>query len=149
MMKERLMAIFIGLIMIFSVAGFALMSIRWDNSGNTPVNVPSIVHTALTNEQLISLFRSGKTLMQYHYPVNCSSCSEVTSALEDFVSNMNESVLLEEFPIESNGTALLRMVSSSGEISDLSGDKMNQTMLLDTFCSISYVQTQECLLRNI
>ncbi len=149
MRKEHAMAIFIGLLMVLSVAGFAISGIRF-NPASKPADVPTIVNQLLSKEQFRSILLSGKTIIQYHYPMNCSACSETGQALEEFANSKAESLVLEEFSIQSNETLKFQMVSPTGEIKDLSGEALiNQTVLLDSFCKISYVQTKECLLREI
>ena len=150
-MKERAIAIFFGLIMVSSVMGYAIMSLNFGSATNQQVSVPSIVMKEMTRDEKLTVWKSGKTLIQYHYPLNCTSCDGVRAELEIFARDMNASLALEEFAIQDNETAVFKMISPTGEMKDeeLAGLPVNQTMLLDNFCTISYVQTKECLLRGI
>ena len=150
MMKERAMAIFIGLIMIFSVAGFSLMSIRWgSNTGNTPVDVPSVIDKALTKDEFRSILLSGKTIIQNHYLIDCADCGATNAALEGFAKDMAGFVVLEQFSVQFQNETKLQVVSSDGRITELGNGTINQDSLLDTICAVSYVQPKQCLLRGI
>jgi len=150
MMKERAMAIFIGLIMVFSVAGFAIMSVSWgNNSGNTPVDVPSIIDKALTRDEFRSVLLSGKTIIQNHYLVGCTDCGATNALLGNFTQGMEGFVVLEQFGVQFQNETKLQMVSSDGKITELDSALLNESSLLDTVCSVSYVQPKLCLLRGI
>ena len=65
MWQQRFMAIFIGVIMVASVAGFALIS--QPPSGPKEVVVPDVIEHELTPDERVSILRTGKTLIEYYY----------------------------------------------------------------------------------
>jgi hypothetical protein len=142
------MAIFVGFIMISSVAGFAIMSVDFNSDAGTSASVPNIVKRAMTTQERLSVFKAGKVLVQFHYPMNCTSCASDITTVESFVSSKQANIALEEYAVQDNETLVLRMISPSGAIQDLQGG-LTEDSLLDSFCGITYVQTKECLLRGI
>jgi len=149
-MKERAMAIFIGLLMIFSVAGFAIMGINFGggNSGQQ-VQTPSVVDRALTRDEFRSVLMSGKTIIQNHYIVGCTDCDATSSLLAGFAQQMEGFIVLEQFGVQFQNETRLQVVSSDGKITELNSSALSQDSLLDTICSVSYVQPKQCLLRDI
>jgi len=158
MMKERMMAIVIGGLMLFSVVGFALMGLgRFTDTGNGAVEVPIIMNEYLSGEQMSSILRSGRVLIRDVYTAGCTECSSNDAALEIFVNSFNGIVILEEVMIEPENTTVVddkgyvkfEMISPTGEIIDLGDKEISQESLTDMFCDISAVQPRECLLRDI
>jgi hypothetical protein len=156
MMKERMMAIVIGGLMLFSVAGFALMGMgRFIDNG--PVQVPNIMNEYLSGEQVSSILRSGRVLIRDVYTKNCSDCITRDITLEIFVNSFPGLVVLEEMMIEpDNATAVdgrgyvkFEMLSPTGEIIELDENNITQEGLTEMFCDISAVQPRECLLMDI
>lgn len=158
MMKERMMAILIGGLMLFSVAGFALMGIgRFVDDGNEPIQVPNVMNEYLSGEQVSSILRGGKVLIRDVYAKNCSDCASRDITLELFVNSFPGLLVLEEAAIEpdnatfvdSNGYVKFQMISPTGEVIDLGDKNITQEDLTDMFCDISAIQPKECLLRDI
>jgi len=158
MMKERMMAIIIGGLMLFSVAGFAFMGLgRFTDTGNGPVEVPIIMNEYLSGEQVSSILRSGRVLIRDVYTTDCTECSSNDAALEIFANSFNGIVILEEVVIEPDNTTVVddkgyvkfEMISPTGEIIELGNKEISQESLTDMFCDISAVQPKECLLRDI
>jgi hypothetical protein len=158
MMKERMMAILIGGLMLFSVAGFALMGIgRFVDDGDEPVQVPNVMNEYLSGEQVSSILRSGKVLIRDVYISNCSDCASKDVTLELFVNSFPGLLVLEEAAIEpdnttfvdSSGYVKFQMISPTGEVIDLGDKNITQEALTDMFCDISAIQPKECLLMDI
>lgn len=145
-MKERAMAVFIGLIMVFSIAGFAIESAMHSVNRNTLPEIPTIVTKRLSQDEIVSVLRSGRVLIENFYPENCSECLERNTELEAFANQLDGFVVLES--VKSNET-VLQMIGMDGKILNLSDKEINQSYLLDTFCKIAIAQPQECLLREI
>ena len=148
MMKERAMAFLIGLIMIFSVIGFAFSSaVFFFSSGKKPLpEIPTIVTKKLKPDEILVVLQTGKVLIEDFYPENCSKCLERNAELEKFANSFDGFVVLEK--VVANET-LLQMIGAGGEIIDLSNKEINRTVLLDNFCKIAMLQPQECLLKEI
>jgi hypothetical protein len=158
MMKERLAAIVIGSIMLFSVAGFALNGLSgFVNPGNQPVEVPTVIENHLTSEQVLSILRSGRVLIRNVYTSECSVCPTNNVDLEIFANRFSGFVVLEKALVEpdnftvpdQDGYVKLEMVSPTGEILDLRDAEKDVEGLTDMFCDISAVQPRECLLRDV
>jgi len=69
---QRLMAIFIGFIMVASIMGFAMMS-------NAPqeqptVEVPDVMNRELAPEEKISILRGNRVLLEYFHNESCIEC---------------------------------------------------------------------------
>jgi len=144
MAKERWMAIFIGLIMVLSAAGFALNSAMNQGSSQTPgLSIPTIVTRQLTSEETVYVLQSGRVLIEFLYSPNCTECAEKAPALEAFANRMSEFVVLAEAP--ANETSL-QIIGSGGKIEDMWNMSLSDRNLMDTFCGIAIAQPPECLM---
>ncbi len=144
-MKERMMAIFIGLVMIGSIAGFAGVQFIPEQQ-NTGPDIPIIVNRTLTGDEIIFVLRTGRVLIQNHYLPDCTECMSNNIVLESFAHRMNGLIVLEE--VMGNATKL-QMVGSDGSIESLENVTITEENLMDIFCDISFVQPRECLLREL
>ncbi len=150
MMKERAMAIFIGLIMVSSVAGFAIMGLDWGGgTEGATADVSPVIDRALTKDEFRSILLSGKTIIQNHYLVGCADCGAMNAMLENFAKGLEGFVVLEQFGVQFQNETKLQIVSSDGRITELGDGAINEAGLLDTVCEVSYVQPKQCLLRDI
>ncbi len=144
-MKERMMAIFVGLVMIGSIVGFAGVQFIPEQQ-NTGPDIPIIVNRTLTGDEIIFILRMGRVLIQNHYLPDCTECISTNAVLESFTNGMGGLVVLEE--VEKNETKL-QMVGSDGSIESLENVTITEENLMDIFCDISFVQPRECLLREL
>jgi len=158
MEKERLMAIFIGGVMLLSMAGFAVIGLtRFDDSDSGQVQVPGVVKEQLTSEKLISALRSGRVVIRNVYTSNCTACLSRNVDLELFVNGMKGYLVLEEAlikpdnytEVDGNGIVKFEMVSPTGEIQSLKNMSLSMDSLFDVFCRISAVKPRDCLLRDM
>ena len=149
--KERLMAIFIGLIMISSILGFAI-----SNAIRSPtpqeVDIPSVVDRMLERGELLYVLRTGRIVIQDHYYSNCTRCLELNPILEAFTKMYGEYVVLEMVnldTLEDNTTRQqkLQMIGMGGKIVEL-GNVSTQNEILDIFCELAIKQPRECLLMD-
>ncbi len=145
MAKERIMAIFIGLVMVMSAAGFALNSaINQQNRNTTPeFSIPTIVTKQLTTEETVYVLQSGRVLIEFLYAENCTECPGKISSLEGFANKMSEFVVLEEVP--ANDTSI-QIIGSGGKIEDMGNMTLSEQNLMNTFCGIAIAQPPECLM---
>jgi len=145
MAKERWMAIFIGLIMVMSVAGFALMSAMNQNTNtNTGFNIPPIVTRQLTPEETVYILQTGRVLIEFMQSPNCTTqCAEKTPVLEAFAQRMSDFVVLEEAP--GNETSL-QIIGSGGQIRDIWNITLSDQAIMQTFCEVAITQPPECLM---
>lgn len=143
---ERAMAIFIGFIMISSIAGFAMLSSR--PIATKPVKTIShIVKGPLESSEIVFIIRTGRVLIRDWYRENCTDCELVLQNLESFAENFKDYVVLEKVEIPSNETEKLEIIGRGGEIRQL--ENITQENLMDVFCEIALLQPKECLLREV
>jgi hypothetical protein len=145
MAHERLIAIFIGLVMILSAAGFALNAALNQNNKQTPgFNVPTIVTRPLTAEEIVYvLSNEGKVIIEYSYMNDTLDAGKV-SALESFAQKQSDFIVLEEYL--GNETSL-KIIGSQGRILDIGNLTLSDQNLMNTFCDMAIAQPAECLMR--
>jgi hypothetical protein len=146
MMKERMMAIVIGFIMLGSIIGFAFM--RNVPEGPKSVEFPNIINRTLKPEERVSILRSGRNLIEYLYPSNCSIvCVEKRSMYESFVNSKEFEDYVVLSTSEANETADW-MIGLDGTRYEL--DNINNTeQLRKFFCEVSIRQPDICILQQI
>lgn len=146
MARERLIAIFIGLVMILSAAGFALNAAMNQGRNQMPgITVPTIVTRPLTTEEIVYvLSNEGKVIIEYSYLNSTSDYMDKISALESFAQKQNDFVVLEEYL--GNETSL-KIIGSQGKILDISNLTLSDQNLMNTFCDMAIAQPAECLMR--
>jgi hypothetical protein len=147
MARERLIAIFVGLVMILSAAGFALNAAMNQGRNQTPgLNIPTIVTRPLTTEEIVYvLSNQGKVIIEYSYQNSTSDYTDRISALESFAQKQSDFVVLEEY--QGNETSL-KIIGSQGRILDIGNMTLSDQNLMDTFCDIAIAQPQECIMRE-
>lgn len=143
MMKERIGAIFIGLIMLSSVIGFALMGVVSDQSSETP-EIPTIITGEIESNELLFFLQNGRTFFKYYYADDQKSLDDKLT-LEIFVNKMKEYSVLNE--IEANETSL-EIIGSGGKITQFE-EEINNQNLLTTFCEVAIIKPKDCFLYNI
>jgi thiol-disulfide isomerase/thioredoxin len=142
--SERFMAIFIGVIMLGSVAGFAIIS-------STPPNpqapeIPSVVKRQLTTDETLFILRNGKVLIEDFYTEDCSDCFEKNVVLESFANRFRDFIVLEEVVVNQTNQTMLQMIGANGKIVSLENISIEENSLLDVFCEVAIAQPIECLL---
>ena len=141
--KERTMAIVIGLIMIFSMGGFALSSVVYLQPPAEEV-MPSIVNRALTPQEKIGILQTGRVLIEDFYAENCTECADLGIMLSSFVEAFKDYAVLEV--VVANETEV-KMIGTGGQIRDIPLN-VTQEGLMDIFCELAILQPTECLLRE-
>jgi hypothetical protein len=145
-MKERFAAIFIGVIMIMSVAGFALINVSTRGS-LTKKDIPEIspvMKRPLTPEEKVTVLRSGRVIIENLYPANCTDCFDKNVLLENFVNQYRDYIVMEE--VVANQTSL-KIIGKGGQIKPI--ENVTDETLMDLFCEMAMLQPKECLLRGI
>jgi hypothetical protein len=144
MAKERIMAIFIGVVMVMSAAGFALNSAINQNQNQTPgFNIPTIVTRQLTTEETVYVLQNGRVLIEFLHADNCTECPDKIATLEAFAQKLNEFVVLEE--VKANETSV-QIIGAGGKIEDIGNMTLSEQNLMSTFCGIAIAQPPECLM---
>ncbi len=142
MAKERIAAIVIGLLMIGSILGFALMSAR------QPVEeqkIGNIINRQLTAQEKIAILQSGKVLIEFGWPEDCQTCQQKQSLYLSFVQAWPAFVVLSDF---SSDQTIDHMIGRDGQIVDLTNIS-TQEDLFGLFCQQAILQPKECLLAQI
>ncbi len=145
MKRERMMAIFIGSLMIMSLVSFGLSSTRFSNPAST-ISVPFIVERQLASDEMISILSSGKIIIEDTYSPECSECVENNMALTTFFGRFRDYAVIQM--IEGNETSV-KIIGSGGRIKDISGIGFTDGELMDAFCEMAIAQPRECLLDQI
>jgi len=142
--KERAAAIFIGLIMVMSLAGFAAMNVVIP-AGDGGQTMPSVVDRELSPEEKIFVLRTGRVLLENYYAENCTGCVEFNVMAEVFVSRFPDYMIFEK--VKGNETKL-QMIGQGGEIRELE-HPVTEDELFGVFCELAILQPKECLLREL
>ena len=142
---ERFMAIFIGVIMLGSVAGFAMMSINLQPDSEVP-EIPTIVNRQLTTDETIYILRTGKVVIENFYSIDCDDCLERNMVLEAFVNQFKDFVVLEKVVVNQTNQTMLQMIGSGGRILKLDNQTINESNILGLFCEVAIAQPIECLI---
>lgn len=82
---QRIMAIFIGVIMLASVAEIALL--RNNTTETEQTTLPDTVNRKLTLAEMRDTLVGGKILIEYFYNETCTSCIAKEKMYMDFVSS--------------------------------------------------------------
>jgi len=149
--KQRIMATVLGLVMLFSIAGFAGLQLlgRAPTDQNTYdfSNVTRIIHRQLEPNEVLYVLQSGRVLIQYEYTSGCADCLDTVSLLESLANSFPSHIVLEEVTNDEIEDVSLKMTGGGGSIVELKD--VSEETLLDTFCNIAAVKPRECLLREL
>jgi len=147
--KERLMAIFIGGIMILSMAGFAMNSTVFTNPQQSTIQIPHIVERPLKPEEVVYVLRTGRVLIRNYYHEE----KDYFNTLKNFADKFKDFLVLESVKIDTNETERFELIGMKGnrigEIKDLSNFSVTYTSLLNVFCEYAILQPKECILTTI
>lgn len=141
---DRIFAIVVGALMLTSVAGFAMMNVYEEPP---KVEIPTIINTPIGPSDRVQILRTGRALIEYLYPEDCTDCSEKKALYESFVTQFDGYAVLEIAEVPANET-LDRIIGMNGDTVELSGVS-SQGELMETFCSVAIIQPRECLLMDI
>jgi len=144
MLSQRLFAIVVGILMLTSVAGFALMNVY---TGPQEVEIPSVIEQPLSPQDRVQILRTGKVLIEYLYPEDCSGCNEKIALYQSFVNNFKNYAVLELVEVPANQTTD-RIIGNYGDTIEL-GNVTSSNELMWIFCSVAIVQPKECLMMEI
>lgn len=133
MTSKRIMAIFIGVVMLASIAEVALLrNTPGDKQGAT--SVPSVVNRKLTLDEMRSTLGSGKeVVIEYFYNESCTNCSAKVEMYKSFVTSNQFS-----------GYAVLSYGVSENETADWMLDATGTQTVLGNMTSVSDLQKLLC-----
>ncbi len=143
--KERYMAIFIGAILIFSMAGFAFTSSILRTPAVQQVQIPNIIERPLKPEEVVFVLRTGRVLVRNYY----SEEQPYLNILDNFADKFKDYIVFEKVSVAENETERFEMIGRTGEIKDLGNETISEETLMDIFCDYAILQPKECLMREI
>ena len=150
MAKERLIAIFIGLLMIMSAAGFALNSAMNQGDINTTpqITVPTINTRPLTAEETVNVLNyDGKVIIEYSYQNHTVDQNKI-AVLESFAQQNSGFVVLSEYLGNETSMNMIGIQSGQGKIVNMSNMTLSEANLMDLLCDVAIALPQECLMRE-
>lgn len=119
--SKKIMAIFIGGIMLASSVAFAFLSL-FGGSQQQQLSIPEerTLNYKLTREQVQVLLQNGYTIVEYFYPDGCVECLEVKSRLEEIVNNAEGQLFVQDI-VSNNVSAtpavvIVNAYTSTGKI---------------------------------
>jgi hypothetical protein len=146
---QRIMAIFIGVVMLASIAEVALLR-NTPNATVTPT-LPDVVNRKLTLDEMRGVLTNGTVLIEYFYNETCTNCTTKAEMYKSFVTS-------DQF----KGYALLSygvLNETADWMLDLTGTQIDLTNITTTtqlenlFCDDSKVRSPNkpnvCLLKSI
>jgi len=84
--KQRLIAIFIGVVMLASMAEIGLLRNREGNTQET-AKLPDVVNRKLTLLEMRDALTSGRVLIEYFYNETCANCTAKENIYKEFVAS--------------------------------------------------------------
>jgi len=150
--KERIGAIFVGAIMIFSIAGFATTGLTFTKSNDNQqeeYSLPTIVSRPFTGREKAIILNSGRVVIESVYNKDCGECKQKNMEITTFTSSLEGFIYLSSVENSTEeGFEKFQMIGSRGEIIDLENEEITPENLIDLYCDISIVQPRECLLKE-
>ena len=144
--QSLFVSIFIAITMVGSMIGFATM--RAMPEGGKRIELPVVVNKILTPQEKIAALKSGKVIIEFIYPENCTTCAGKLDMYEKFVNSK-----------EFKGYVILSYSTSENETADwmlnLNGDQINLSSINDTqslkkmFCKKAIIKPDVCILEEV
>lgn len=146
--KNKLIAIFFGIVMLGSVATYAL--IQAYNFFGTPQQTAQLPSTNIVQGKLSSnveqLIMSNRgTVVQFYYSSDCLSCVQQKNILESS-ANQNSQIYLEE--IQTSSTPAQNIIITSYKDSKTLTNA-SVTDIQNAFCDVLLYPPAACAIRNL
>ncbi len=147
--KQRIVAVFIGVVMLASIMEIALLR-NTPDQGNEPQQLPGVVNRKLTLDEFRTALMTGRVVLEYFHNESCPECAAKERMYRDFAaSGQFSDVVVLSYGISQNETA--------DWLVDLSGNQIplkdiNTTADLQRlFCSDGIVSEKPnaCILEEI
>jgi hypothetical protein len=142
MKKERAMALFIGMTMILSIVGIAISMATRTAPVQQAGQIPTVVTIPLSDDQIRDVFMSGRVLLEYFYPANCTACLDTRAVVEGFAEGYDGYIVLD---VVAGNESRFDMIGGDGRITGF-GQNATQKDLLDTLCQVAIGVPQECII---
>jgi cytosine/uracil/thiamine/allantoin permease len=137
-------AIFILVIMVMSVAGFALNSASFSQEAPQQ-EIPSVIREPLDTSQQVYILRTGRVLIEHYYTADCTDCLDKNVQLEEFAAQLPGYVVINEVL---GNESRLDMIGAQGRITSLESQSLAYDDLIDTFCDNAIAQPRVCIIRE-
>ncbi|MCX6817338.1 MAG: hypothetical protein NTU57_00595 [Candidatus Aenigmarchaeota archaeon] len=145
MTKKRIMAIFIGVVMLASIAEVALL--RNNQTQNTePAQLPNVINRKLTITEMRSVLLSSRALIEYFYNESCSDCAAKEALYQEFANsdNFNGYVVVSYGVYNETSDWLLDLTGTQTDLTNITTQAGLKKMFCDT--DISTLKPNVCLL---
>jgi hypothetical protein len=144
--RNGVFTIFVGLIMVTSTIGYALLY-TVNGSGGTAPKIEDVYTKPLTSAEKIYILKSGRVLIEYFYNGTPEDI-EKNRLYEGFAGQFKGFVVLESFEVAQENQTKDEMINPQGDITPLYNVTTSQG-IMDVFCAQSIIQPRECLLRGL
>jgi hypothetical protein len=146
--QQIFMAVFIAVVMVGSMFGFAMMQNR-SGEEQQGFDFSSVIERALAPEERIYILRNGYTLIEYLYYSNCTGCPEKRAMYENFVNSEEfKGYVIMSTSVTENETAdwILNLDGTRTELVNIT----MQRDMEDLFCEITIFRKPDiCILREV
>lgn len=146
--KNKLIAIFFGIVMLGSVATYALMQAY--NFFGTPQQAAQLPSTNIIQGNLSSnveqlIMSNGGTVVKFYYSSDCLSCVQQKNILESS-ANQNSLIYLEEIqtPSAVAQNIIITSLKDSKTLTNASADDIQ-----NAFCDVLLQPPAACALRGL
>jgi hypothetical protein len=147
--RNRIIAIFIGILMVGSTATYALIQafnyFGTNKQGNVSLPSSYIVKEQLTDAQEQTIISQYKTAVQFYYSTDCLDCVTQRNVLENFVNQNQGQIYLEEIQIKNQ---ILQNIVMKSYKDTITLPNANQTDIENAFCDVLLQPPVLCLLRT-
>lgn len=148
--RNRIIAIFIGILMVGSTATYALMQAfnYFGTNKQANASLPSsyIVEEQLTDDQEKTIISQYKTVVQFYYSSSCLECVRQRNVLESFVNQNSGQIYLEEIQIKNQVLQNIVMKSYKDTIKLANATESD---IQNGFCDVLLEPPAQCALRNL
>jgi hypothetical protein len=146
MMKERIMAILIGVIMLGSMATYAL--IQKTPRDTAPVEFPIFMERPLQPEERVEILRRGVSLIEFLYPGNCTDCTAKAEMYKSFVTSEDFKGYIVLSSAQTENDTADWIIGMNGDRTSLE-DVNTSADLEKEFCKVAMSQPTRCMLQEI
>jgi hypothetical protein len=148
--RNRIIAIFFGILMLGSTATYALMQAYnfFGTNKQQNVQLPSsfIVEGQLSSEQEQLIMSQYKTAVQFYYSSDCLNCVHQRNVLENYVNQNSGQIYLEEIQTKSQVTQNIVMKSYRDTLMLANA---TQSDIENAFCDVLLQPPASCALRSL
>ena len=148
MTKKRIMAIFIGVVMLASVAEVALLRNNQTQT-NEPEQLPNVVNRKLTITEMRSVLMSSRAIIEYFHNESCSDCAAKEALYQEFANsdNFKGYVVVSYGAYNETSDWLLDLTGTQKDLTNITTQADLKKMFCDT--EIATLKPNVCLLDSM